>query len=434
MLLLIYVVVLIICIIATKNYTKGVIYTIGIRLLLPASVRIVGLDISINSFLTIFLAILFVIKGIYRRKMDKQLFNIFILFFLSTLILSPFASDLDLLLQLKGFVSFFITDYLLAIMSWYAIKDMKDYSLFLKVISISIILICSYGIYEYIIGNNPINDWAINEFGAEKNTSEFFLQEKRGILNGRIMGMTFHPLALGLQMGLLYCFFINNREYFHSKSLYAILITLIIINAFLSGSRTSLIMIILAFILYIFFCFKKNIKKLLLFIVIFYGISILAPKSEDTKLFIDTIESSLFFWDQGKSDEIGIGGSSVSMRMTQLNLSFSLIKDQILAGYGYGFSYIALGISKFDNMKGFESIIFKKIIEQGILGLTFFLIYYCALLKHSLSFKSKKNETIIYFLIYFIGIAFTDYQNTFYLFLLLALIDMKHKYICKREL
>lgn len=418
-----------------KNFTKGFVYIVALRLLIPASVRMIGIGISVNTFLTFVLFLSFCIHRLYVIKMPSTLRHLIMFWILTSLLIVPFAYSMSVQEQLSNMFSFFVVDLLLGIMGWYAIRKEVDFQFFIKVLFITIAIIGIYGIYEYITKSNPYSTWAIETFNSgQQNFSVSFLQEKRGVLDGRIMGTSFHPLAWGLQMGLLLMFVCMNSKK-HSRRFVFFLVTLIVVNAFLCGARTALVMVFLYALISLYLNFRFLLRRIILLLFSVLLLSFLIPKNETTKIFVDTIESSLFFWNEKKSDEVGVGGSSVSMRLKQLAFSFELIKDQLWVGQGYGFSskVLAENSNKYATMMGFESILFRKIVDQGILGTIFFFLFYLFLMRYAqkVSIGSSVN-LVVFLLIYMVGLIFTGMQNTFYLFFTLLMVQLKYNVILRR--
>lgn len=440
---MIYLIILIItfisCIYILKDFKKGVIIVIALRLLIPASVRLIGAGISMNSFFTIVLFISFLIHKKYKKEMPAQLQLIIILFLFSSIILTPFALNMTIGGQITKMISFFVVDMLLGILSWYAIQTKEDFKRLLSILFITFCIIGIYGIYEYITKSNPYANWAMDMFGHENNPSTYFLTEKRGILEGRIMGTGSHPLTWGLLMSTVFAFFYSNKHMIQKRSHTILILSIIIINSFLCGSRSALIMLGVYTIVRLLEKPNKIFRYLILtYFFLVFTINLL-PKTENTKVFIDTIESSVFFWDETKSQEAGFSGSSASMRWDQLVFSFYLIQDSFFTGNGYGFSDIAQTntTGKYEIMMGFESILFTKIVNQGILGLLFFFIFYFSLLKYTCKQtkdKSEKYKIAAFYFTYIVGIIFTGLQNSFYLFFFLAISEAKVYYLNKNNL
>ena len=85
------------------------------------------------------------------------------------------------------------------------------------------------------------------------------------------------------------------------------------------------------------------------------------------------IKAAALFWNQEASNEAEIRGSGVNMRIRQLEVSIEKASSSI---GGLGFNYQLYTLDNYrkadDELYGLESIVFKKLVEQGFLGLIFF--------------------------------------------------------------
>lgn len=166
--------------------------------------------------------------------------------------------------------------------------------------------------------------------------------------------------------------------------------------------------------------------------------------------FKDQLYSSICFWDDSRAANNNIAGSSYDMRQNQLEASFYHIRNNILFGLGYNLQmYLLEGkTGGFSDMLGFESILFKLLVEQGIVGFLFFAVFYFEYFKVYFTRKSlNKIYTIAYFLSFCVSILTTGIQDTWLYFLLLPILfvlkfDVKNyeytqkgcKNICKSKI
>ena len=101
----------------------------------------------------------------------------------------------------------------------------------------------------------------------------------------------------------------------------------------------------------------------------------------------DTFKSMIFIWDQKASEKIDIKGSSIEGRKSQLDAAFNLIQGNPILGNGIGF------VQKYgadnDDLLGAESIILQKLVDNGILGLFVYFIFYF----YSFKYVYKKCKT-----------------------------------------
>ena len=123
----------------------------------------------------------------------------------------------------------------------------------------------------------------------------------------------------------------------------------------------------------------------------------------------------------GYSNELSIQGSSFGMRQRQLQESYKMILNNPLCGVGYDYQYYK-NKNGVDNLLGMESILFKKLVEQGFLGLfIFFLVYftYYHFLKN-LFVKSEESKLFLgYTLSYLVSIIATGIQGGTWVFYIL---------------
>lgn len=100
------------------------------------------------------------------------------------------------------------------------------------------------------------------------------------------------------------------------------------------------------------------------------------------------------FWDQEKSENADIHGSSIDLRLDQLTGVFFLTESNVLTGQGYGYQYFIQSKDPYIEkvMFGFESIVLNKILEQGLIGLVlyFIFLYYFGVLR-SVTLKEKNT-------------------------------------------
>ncbi len=178
---------------------------------------------------------------------------------------------------------------------------------------------------------------------------------------------TVHPTALGTLLSSLFAFYIPlwKKDIIPQRRLIAVLASLLI-AVFISGSRTAMICTILTTFFFLFAKSRLIIKIAFIGLTIFSLGTILA-------LFVTQFENSR--------------GSNLDLRREQLIFSALAIQQSPIYGNGvqYTSKYIfgdtddgsrgtARGYNN-ENLGGLESIIFRKIIDYGFLGCTFFFVF-----------------------------------------------------------
>ena len=178
---------------------------------------------------------------------------------------------------------------------------------------------------------------------------------------------TVHPTALGTVLSTLFAFYLPiwKKNIMPQKKLVFTLITLII-GMYVNGSRTAMLCALLAFA--VFFFSKVNIYLK----VFLAGVTILSFGTIIT-LAINHFENS--------------NGSSLDLRKEQLFFSVLAIQQSPIYGNGVQFTskYIfgitddgVRGMARGDDdedLGGLESIVFRKLIDYGFLGLASFFAY-----------------------------------------------------------
>lgn len=436
---------LIILFFALKNKALGYSLLIATEILIPKCVR-VGLgsaNVSIHTFLiiTLFLICFFKRKKEKFHSIYEKLFLFYIIFFICfNFFICLFGGEMGMLTQIKANIQFIITDILIAILGIYSIKNNEDLNLFSKYLTYSVLIGCTYGLFTYFIKMNPYVQFLSIYYGQEENVAASFINETRGIIQGRIMGTYMHPLAWGQLLATIFPFMFFIKKHI-SKITFWITITLLVINVFLSGSRSTLLPILLSSAIIWYYqpigSKTKQIVTIFLITPIFLLIPLNKEQSTALKETQKTIEASIFFWNKDKSDEVGIKGSSINMRKNQLDESFKMISG-FNTFFGLGAGYVRDELRRTGGhpvLLGYESIVFYKLVEQGIIGLIVFFIFYCQIYnncKNAVKYRLIKKIRPRYisyinalYIPYLISIIFTGIQSGLFMTLIFSVIIIK---------
>lgn len=254
---------------------------------------------------------------------------------------------------------------------------------FYKFISVFIFLLTLYGIYCYATSSNIIMSVLTLFFNPRDYILEQFSTELRGGLQGRIQGLTTHPLEYAGQM--LTAFFLMLHYMFDIKRKYTpfllFLLILITVNMFFTGSRSGLIGFIIGCFLWIYLFGNLSVKGKIVLTTSFIAAYFLTS-SVLMADYGDYINSVLYFWESSSS----VHGSSFELRLTQLEGAFNIIDDDTTSFlFGIGADWVRQYSMSHNGLHpvllGFESIVFIGLIEFGIIGLfvvtfgLFFMLY-----------------------------------------------------------
>lgn len=285
----------------------------------------------------------------------------------------------------------------------------------------SITTISLYGIYTYITKTNPFIE-AISPYMTMTDRLENAIRSinnARGILSGRITGTSLYTIQYAIMMAMI--MFVTYYPFGKRfpKGLLFILLGLLFVNLYLTGSRGPF----LALVLSVSFYFSKSLplKK-----QVFYILGV---------FFLCTIFYSYIDYFIGSFFSSDIEGSTVQGRSVQLYGAYTLVAgDWQSLLFGRGFSFVSHYIST----KGahplalcFESTHVSGLVNYGVLGLIFCFVgklfamaflaydYY----KHSL-IEKKSYYWILSFLLmnFFCNILVGDVYGNLFMFIYVIML------------
>lgn len=426
---ILYIIILIEFFLCIKRSLYGLCGLISIRILIPEIVRVSSaISLSVNT-ICVLLLLLSIVKekniNIFKYATSRTIL-IFMFFLLLFLPISDYA---DLKYQTFSVVKLFLTDFLPAILAINIIKDKNDVEIIVRVLSISIIISCLWALTTMFLGANPYNDLIIalyKENIIENNSDVAWSFSSSGTFSHRNGFGFFIPIALS--------FYIIVLSYKKSTLNYLVVLFLLV-GALCCQKRTCFIAI-LSYLLFVFMFMKMEkkiyyLKYIFLLVMMFILVVNMMPK--DSKLG-NVVTTSIFFWNDKIAESNDISGSSMEMRIEQVTYPFVMIKNNLLFGKGSG--YIDYYQNKLGNlvhpvMKGFETILSKIEVENGIMG--FFLWgYFIFKMIWTTRLHDKKREIFLYgFWVSQLMIWFASGFSSFALLGVLAVIIPKLNYMIK---
>ncbi|SHK91869.1 O-antigen ligase [Fibrobacter sp. UWEL] len=416
-----------------KDIRKGFCAALCARILFPEVTRFqaFGVNLAIYDILIAFLGLSF-LWSLYKRefsdfkgKKPSGLIFFIIFYYLSSCVLIFFSADL--IPQEEQFKCFFKTAFqetFYLIVGYYALRD-ADRKFFFNLLIAVACVAGLYGIYAYMTSSNPYVMSIISSFSVDSNYDEF-LTEARGALKSRTSGTLAHPLTWGQLWGLLFAFYAVLSQTDQKPLWFNIAFSgLALINILLCGSRTALISAIV-FGIFFFFSRESVTRFKILAAAFIFLMGVLALPINDSKYPVVTyMKSAIFFWDDSYSRSAGINGSNADMRLEQLDEVVTILEMFPMGGLGYNSTTIFADHPLFDRMRGFESVAFRKTLEQGWLGFLCFLISFAGFAIWSIRNTSTGKEKLFmagYFASYMASILVTGIQSTWFVFLLLPLL------------
>lgn len=433
--------IIIVSIIILRNLKLGFFITLISHIIIPAVVRfkLGPISIAIYDVFMMCLILSFLIHKRYRKiKLPKPIHKYFIIYITSTFLLIFLSTGyVPYNYQILSFFKDFLFQVILYIIVGFYIIRNQDYYKYINILLIVSLIAGIYGIFSYVLKSNPYIT-TLNMIYSGNDLFAVFMDESRGGLEGRTYGTMGHPLAWGQFWNIILCFIWIIRNNIR-KYLTFILIAVGIINIVLCGSRTA---IVTSIVFLLFILLQYGIKKLLFIIPLSYISLIICmailPQNIKNSNMIKYIESGIYFWDSSYSERANIQGSSKEMRYIQLQNSIRIMERNPIGGIGYNYEYYSLSTGRTisDNLYGLESILFKTLIEQGIIGLFVFIYTYNILRRYAvIKNKEQKILTNGYFFSFFVSMIFTGIQGNsyiYFMFFLMLFLENPHK-ICNNS-
>lgn len=415
--MIIYLIVLIGLLIEYIVGRKNIQYAIPIALLqillIPPLVKY-NIGINLNNFnLAIFIICLGSIRNIFNRKRYFKGINTILILFFFYIVITSALSTLDnesMGEYIKNMIIFTMEYFALAFCFQYINMLPDSVNFFDRTIIITSIIIAGYGFINYIIGFNPYIGY-LSLVTDSMDISNAFQLEERGFVKGRISSTFTHPLYLGQCALLLFAYFSFQLKSRWKKTPYCMFLGSLAAMCILCGSRSAIFPL---FVVLLFLLINHNAIKILKYIYILFFVGLISYPflNKDTRT---TLKAMIFVWDEKASKKAEFSGSSISLRTDQLNSSVKIIRKNPIIGKGFG--YVNDHGKEHSEMLGYESYIFKVLVENGVLGLfiyTWFYFYlYYKLLKKS---KRKEDKCRVHALClsFFLSITLTGITYPFF--------------------
>lgn len=400
---------------------------------LPQGINIIGTSIGFLSVLGFaeFIYFVYFYTSRLTKKYDRTLMNKSIRYVVSLvafyLLIAFLSSEMPLEEQLDSIKHFIYYSFNI-LLAASCLNRKREFVCMFHWVILLIIISGIYGIYTYVIQYNPFAEFVLLTQAQfeDQGLGSDDLENERGFLQGRISGLTVHPLMYGGV--LVICFFLL-LSYFKNvtnkwgKAFLYLLFSYILVLIVLTGSRSILIGLFFGLFYYLFKQYpQKLIKCSLLGIALFmiFGVTI-----ED-----EFIRSVLFFWEE--NDEIQ--GSSASMRIDQIRAAFDVISDDfesLLFGLGRGWT--ALYGQKNGNIPpfhGFEGIFIFSLVEFGVFGtIIYILVLFVQIYKLNMKIIANTQTKLLINVFLFSGFiifVFTGHAYGQWLYLVFAFMMMRY--------
>ncbi|MDN0065761.1 O-antigen ligase family protein [Bacteroides gallinaceum] len=432
-----------------KNAVQAFVITILVSLYLPTYLRFGPIQYStLLGYICLLCCIVYFITN-KRNKSDniilsKKLLNMLMIYLLILFVWAVLSDTLFKEQQLS-YLRTTLRTFAMYVFVFIYIKNKSDVTNIYRFISGFLFILTIYGLYCYVTRTNAIVSFFNLLYNPDDTALAAHMLQERGGLLGRIQGVTSITLEYAGQ--LLVSFFLILHYMLNVKRkitlYYVVLLLLIFINLFFTGSRSGVIGLAVGVVIWIYLYGGLSFKvktRLTTFFVCCY--LFLVYYSSAFAEYGDYVRSVIFFWEQSDT----IGGSSFDMRLTQLEASINMIDNDFTSMFfGLGADWVRQYSMSHNGLHpvllGFESIVFIGLIEFGFIGL-FVVTYGFYFLLYWFVKKCHASRIVIIMIIAFVVFqSFTgNYTRQFFVCFLLVMAkgcyleySMKEKQLKKHK-
>ena len=415
-----------------KQFKIGLALYLAYILLVPyMSINLAGVPLQWN-----FVNLLVFVLALYNFSVRNKSFKIdykplypFLIYYISSFFLMLFQNSEPFQVQLDSWRIQIMKYLILPFALWNEMRyDKSSIKLYRNVTLICISIAIIYGLLLTAIpGLNPYIMILSQANGSEFNT-DYALAFGEGRLFGRISSVFAHPMTFGMFLGVSLIYLYYNRGVMN-KYVFLTLFLITGIDILVCGVRSTIGGVVIAIIFYL--LQMKNYKLMLytaiLGIIGYYVISSIP----DMSTYIGSITDI-------HNEKQDVSGSSIEMRIEQLNGCFKEIEDCLFTGKGFSWTgYYKSLHGDHPVILSFESLIFIVLCNSGLIGI--FLWIYMGFMIMKYNTKSYHNNRAILNALFIFYIAYScitgeyGYMQYFVIFYILMLGESKQKLTLKQK-
>ena len=388
----------------------GICLYVAYMILVPYMNINVGINLQWNMVNTLLL-VAFLISFKKRKKSNFSFkpFIPFLFLFLAQLLEMPFQSDVPLDFAFNSFRLNLMTYMILPFVIWNSAEDAKLCVQLKNTVVVSICIAFGYGLFlTTIAGQNPYQMLIMAANGEEWN--EHYAAIGGGRIFGRISSVFGHPMTYGLFLGMSLVYIYGIRDYFN-KYVWMVLQFGIIAAIFLCGIRSPIGAL---FVTVLVFLFLNHKIKLMIQVgmVGCLGYAIISS-IPDLNSYVESIFSD---------DKSEVAGSSMEMRMSQMEGCLIEIKNNPLFGKGYGWTgYYEQNFGDHPIMLAFESLAYVVLCNSGFVGVIIWIVFIAMYLKKAKLFLKNKDlfNSAITLMVYYVAYSMITGEYGYMKFLVL---------------
>lgn len=348
----------------------------------------------------------------------------FIIYFGVSLLLMPFQDGMPFSESINLWRTHVMKFIILPFVIWNDILDSYESLKLYRNVTIGCIIIAVlYGLFLTAIpGINPYmmlisaanGEYFDLAYAAGNGGLEYDTTLNEGRLFGRISSVFGHPMMFGLYLGMALFYLYRNKENL-SMWFIGVMSLCIMTNIIVCGVRS---VIGAMFFSLLFLLIKLRKFKFLLIVSIcgclLWSLAIYTPPLKDYLGSIVDYESS------------HTSGSSIELRISQLEGCFEEIQNTYFEGNGYGWTgYYMSQYESHPTILHFESLIFVILCNSGIFGMILWVVMSVMIIKYNScnehSIATLLNSLFVFYIAYACITGEYGYMQYFILFYILML-------------
>lgn len=399
------------------KYEKTVIFIAAWSLVLSVLNSGIGITFSVFQLVAIIAVLLYPFK-IKKQSIENNKYPLWICVFsvgFSLFITNFYAVDK----QWQTLIIHMLSIYCFTYVFWMSLRSINHIDFFLKNLIFFLIILTIYGLFEALIGTNPIIKWILDNNLANNDVGDSD-RMRYGIK--RIQSFLAYNGALGICCGMNFVFLLLINKYYKEyldpyKLILLILFILLPICVFLTGTRS----VILALAVGLLAIMNFNIlKSKWLYLILFVGLLVTPFISEYILEVIDSFK-----------DTSATGGSSTDLREMQFGLGIAFWFKSFWVGNGINFTQNYVMVNFSDEIFGAESIWLPLMMDRGLFGiLSYIIVIFVPIL---LFIKNNLKPAVFIVLMFLVAKTMTSAPGIFetyhfiYVIVLLKMYEFKNK-------
>lgn len=362
------------------------------------------------------LSLLYDFKVRHHYKLSWKLMTPFLIYFVVILLIIPFQSETPRGWMYNSWRVSVMNTLFAAFVAYNVVSRYPDSILiFRRALIVSILVAGIYGLFLTTTGGfNPYINLIMLSKGSAVDAETllgYFMAEGEGRIFGRISSVFMHPMNFGLFIGLGFVYVFAIRKNI-SKWFLAVLLTILTLDALFCGVRSCIGGLVFAVAFYL--LFSRNIRVALAALVVGLIAYNIILKMPDLSTYISSITDI-------NNTQGNVSGSSLEMRLDQLNGCFVEIRNNPILGKGYDWvGYYKSNFGDHPVILSFESLIYVVLCNNGFLGILIWILMIVFIIKNNhkyhISDPISADSLLVFYIAYSCITGEYGYMQFFLLF------------------